>query len=147
MIPHFRKLFNEAFTEEKYQTFLKDLNAAHPGAIEFRVAETPVFVPDDFRDKMISACESIVDIITAPGFKKESEKAIPPTDFVKGDETHPHFIAFDFGVCINSTGALEPQLIEMQGFIIPNRYKNIFRSQKISPSIWETIPAKVTWLH
>ena len=116
MIPHLRVLFNDSFTEEKYQSFLKDLNAKHPGAIEFRVAETPVFVPDDFRDKMISACESIVAIISAPGFKAGSDKAIPPGDFVQGDETHPHFIAFDFGVCLNEKKELEPQLIEMQGF-------------------------------
>jgi hypothetical protein len=116
MIPHLRKIFNESFTGEKYQVFLNDLNAKHPGAIEFRVAETPVFVPDDFRDKMISACESIVDIVTAPDFKNESDTAIPAADFVLGNETHPHFIAFDFGVCINEKKELEPQLIEMQGF-------------------------------
>jgi hypothetical protein len=116
MIPQVRSLFNNSFTEEKYQRFLEDLNAKHPGAIEFRVAETPVFVPDDFRDKMISACESIVDIVTAPGFKAASGQAIPASDFVPGDETHPHFIAFDFGVCINEKNELEPQLIEMQGF-------------------------------
>src|SRR5579862_8701216 len=101
MIPHLRKIFNESFSEEKYEDFLEDLNAKHPGAIEFRIAETPVFVPEDFQEKMISACESIVDIITAPEFNKESSKAIPPADFVPGNETHPHFIAFDFGVCIN----------------------------------------------
>lgn len=116
MIPHLRKLFNDSFTEEKYQKFLDDLNAKHPGAIEFRVAETPVFVPDEFREQMISACESIVDIVTAPGFMKESDQAIPPGDFVPGDESHPHFIAFDFGICINEKNELEPQLIEMQGF-------------------------------
>ena len=65
MIPHLRNLFNDFFTEEKYQSFLADLNAKHPGTIEFRVAETPVFVPADFRDKMISACESIVDNLIA----------------------------------------------------------------------------------
>ncbi|HXB28431.1 MAG TPA: hypothetical protein VNW49_01370 [Puia sp.] len=116
MIPHLRKIFNESFTEEKYQAFLTDLNSKHPGAIEFRVAETPVFVPDTFKDQMISACETIVDIITAPGFKEESAKAIPPGDFVSGKENHPNFIAFDFGVCINENNELEPQLIEMQGF-------------------------------
>jgi hypothetical protein len=116
MIPHFRKLFNDSFTEEKYQAFLADLNAKHPGAIEFRVAETPVFVPDDFRNKMISACESIVDIITAPGFRAETDRAIPASDFVPGKESNPQFIAFDFGVCINDKNELEPQLIEMQGF-------------------------------
>ena len=116
MVPHLRKLFNDFFTEEKYQSFLTDLNAKHPGAIEFRVAETPVFVPADFRDKMISACESIVDIITGPRFKSDSDKAIPIQDFVPGYEANPHFIAFDFGVCINEKNELEPQLIEMQGF-------------------------------
>jgi hypothetical protein len=116
MIPNLRKIFNESFTEENYQAFLADLNSKHPGAIEFRVAETPVFVPDLFKDQMISACESIVDIITAPGFKDESFKAIPPEDFVPGKENHPHFIAFDFGVCMNEKNELEPQLIEMQGF-------------------------------
>ena len=116
MIPHLRKLFNDNFSEEKYNLFLEDLNAKHPGAIEFRIAETPVFVPDGFRDQMISACESIVDIVTTPAFKDESDKAIPSGDFVPGDETHPYFIAFDFGVCLNQNNELEPQLIEMQGF-------------------------------
>jgi len=116
MIPQFRKIFNESFTPEKYNAFLEDLNAKHPGAIEFRVAETPVFVPDEFREKMISACESIVDVVTAPGFIKASDRAIPPGDFVPGNESHPHFIAFDFGICENENGELEPQLVEMQGF-------------------------------
>lgn len=116
MIPYLRKIFNESFSEEIYQAFLTDLNSKHPGAIEFRIAETPVFVPDTFKNQMISACETIVDIITAPGFKEESAKAIPPGDFVSGEENHPHFIAFDFGVCINEKNELEPQLIEMQGF-------------------------------
>ncbi len=116
MIPHLRKLFNESFTEEKYQSFLKDLDRKHPGAIEFRVAETPVFVPNDFKEKMISACEAIVDILSAPGFTAGSQKAIPPNDFVPGKENRAQFIAFDFGVCLNENNELEPQLIEMQGF-------------------------------
>src|SRR5881227_135415 len=116
MIPHLRAEFNDGFTDEKYQAFLKDLDAKHPGAISFRVAETPVFVPDAFRDQMISACESIVDHIVAPGFLESSAKAIPPNDFVPGHEGRPQFIAFDFGVCLNNRQELEPQLIEMQGF-------------------------------
>jgi len=116
MIPHIRKLFNEAFTEESYQSFLRDLDSKHPGAIEFRIAETPVFVPDDFRDGMISACESIIDIVTAPGFIAGSDNSIPVSDFVPGKEQQPQFIAFDFGICLNDKNGLEPQLIEMQGF-------------------------------
>jgi hypothetical protein len=109
-------MFNDSFTEEKYRVFLEDLNSKHPGAIEFRIAETPVFVADDFKEKMINACESIVDIITTESFRGESEEAIPESDRVPGPEDNPQFIAFDFGVCVNEKNELEPQLIEMQGF-------------------------------
>jgi hypothetical protein len=116
MIPSIRKEFNKNFSAEKYQAFLKELDAVHPGAIEFRVAETAVFVPKDFASKMLDACESIVDIIIDPQFKELTQNAIPKDQRVPGENNHSHFIAFDFGVCINEAGEYEPQLIEMQGF-------------------------------
>ncbi|HEY4875452.1 MAG TPA: hypothetical protein VIH86_07770 [Puia sp.] len=116
MVPALRKAFNAAFTQQQYEAFLKNLNSLHPGAIEFRIAETPVFVPKDFGKKIIDACEAIVDLIVDPDFKKLSDRAIPKTDNVPNENAHTHFIAFDFGVCINEEGTLEPQLIELQGF-------------------------------
>jgi len=116
MIASMRKWFNENFTEEKYKAYLEELNALHPGAIEFRVAETPVFVDKIFADKMLSACESIVDVITQFNFKSLTNHAIPEDIQVPGENQHTHFIAFDFGICENQNGELEPQLIEMQGF-------------------------------
>jgi len=116
MVPSIRKDFNKNFTKEKYEAFLKDLNSVHEGAIEFRVAETPVFVPKVFTKKMLNACESIVDIIVDPKFKELTKNAIPKHLQVQGENHHSHFIAFDFGICINEAGEYEPQLIEMQGF-------------------------------
>ncbi|HSZ84768.1 MAG TPA: hypothetical protein VK787_01990 [Puia sp.] len=116
MVPALRKAFNAAFTQQQYEAFLKDLNSLHPGAIEFRIAETPVFIPKDFGKKIIDACEAIVDLIVDPDFKKLTDRAIPKTDNVPNENEHTHFIAFDFGVCINEEGLLEPQLIELQGF-------------------------------
>jgi hypothetical protein len=116
MIPPIRQQFNETFTNETYEAFLKELHQAHPDAIEFRVAETPVFIPSGFKEKILDACESIVDIITDPAFKQLTDKAIPPSLNVPGETSHSHFIAFDFGICINEDGVYEPQLIEMQGF-------------------------------
>ena len=116
MIAEIRKEFNQNFTKEKYETFLQELHNVHPGAIEFRVAETPVFVPKDFTKKVIEACESIVDIIVDPKFKELTKNAIPGHLQVPGENDHSHFIAFDFGICINEAGEYEPQLIEMQGF-------------------------------
>lgn len=116
MIPALRKKFNENFSTEKYQAFLKELDDAHPGQLDFRVAETPLFIPGYFTKKMLDACESIVDIIAAPGFKELTKKAIPAKLNVPNENDHTHFIAFDFGICINANGDYEPQLIEMQGF-------------------------------
>ena len=116
MIPAIRKEYNENFTKEKYEAFLNELDSVHPGAIEFRVAETPVFVPKDFTKKIISACESIVDIIVDPKFKELTKNAIPKHLLVPNENDHSHFIAFDFGICINDSGEYEPQLVEMQGF-------------------------------
>ena len=116
MIPAIRKVFNQAFTQEKYRAFLNDLQTAYPGQIEFRVAETAVFIPRDFEKKILDACESIVDIIVDPAFKQLTKNAVPQQLAVPNETEHSHFIAFDFGICVNEDNEFEPQLIEMQGF-------------------------------
>ena len=116
MISKLREQFNQNFTQKKYQEFLSDLDSKHPGHIVFRVAETPIFVPKDFTEKMLKACETIVDFIADPGFKNLTNRAVPGNENVPGENDHTHFIAFDFGLCENDDGGLEPQLIEMQGF-------------------------------
>lgn len=116
MVPNIRKQFNQLFSTEKYTAYLKELHSKHLGAIEFRIAETPVFIDATFTKKVLNACEAIVDVITSPDFNTLSEKAIPANVNVPGDNKHTHFIAFDFGICENEQGELEPQLIEMQGF-------------------------------
>jgi hypothetical protein len=116
MIPALRKSYNAAFTKEKYDAFLKELDNAFPGQIEFRVAETPIFVPKGFTQKMLDACESIIDVIIDPRFMTLTANAIPPNLQVPGENDYPDFIAFDFGICVNDQNEYEPQLIEMQGF-------------------------------
>lgn len=116
MVPGLRDNFNAAFTQKKYTGFLEEMNALHPGGIEFRLAETPVFVDKTFTKKMLDACEAIVDVIAQPDFKQLTANAVPQDLKVPNENDHSHFIAFDFGVCENADGELEPQLVEMQGF-------------------------------
>ncbi|MEP7143913.1 MAG: hypothetical protein ABI707_13620 [Ferruginibacter sp.] len=111
-----RERFNNNFTEEKYQAYVAQLESLHPGALDFRNAETPVFVPKDFTKKMLDTCEDIIDVIVDPRFKSLTERAIPKDMMVSNETAYSDFIAFDFGVCENENGELEPQLIEMQGF-------------------------------
>lgn len=116
MIREYREWFNSSFTQQKYQQYLQALNSGYPGAIEFRVAETPVFVGKAFKNKMLSACESVIDAIIDPRFHELTQKAIPGEWTIPGAQPFSHFMVFDFGACIGTDGEPEPQLIEMQGF-------------------------------
>lgn len=116
MVSQLRSEFNKNFTQEKYEEYMKSVEAVHPGSLDFRNAETPVFVDKEFKNQMLAACEDIIDVISAPDFKELTRRSIPENLVVPGEDDHAQFIVFDFGICTNKEGKLEPQLIEMQGF-------------------------------
>ena len=116
MIKELRQEFNKNFSEQKYKSYLQELENDHPGTLEFRIAETPIFIPKDFTQKMLDACEDIIDIIVAPNFKADTDRSIPENIIVPNQNDDVAFIVFDFGICENTHEKLEPQLIEMQGF-------------------------------
>ena len=116
MEPSARSKFNANFSEEKYGQFLQLLHSELPKEVGFRVAESPIFLTDDFRDSLIAAGEGILKTILQPGFKELTERAIPPKWRVANETDHPHCIALDFGICKNEAGNIVPKLIELQGF-------------------------------
>jgi hypothetical protein len=116
MIEALRKQYNAAFTEAKYQALLADIERDFPGQLEFRVAETPVFVPKAFGNKIREACEAIIDVLTAPDFHEKTTAAVPAHQRVPNENAHSSFLAIDFAVCRDASGELVPQLIELQGF-------------------------------
>jgi hypothetical protein len=116
MVRRYREQFNGAFSEEKYKHFIDDLNASHNFEIRFRIAETPIFISSDFKQKLISASNEIVEFIARVDFKEITRKAIPPNCLVPNENDHTHFLALDFAIVKDEAGELQPQLIEMQGF-------------------------------
>ena len=116
MIAPIRSLFNSSFSKEQYEKFLRALDHDFPGAIEFRVAETPVFIEDSITLSMIDCCDYIIDFIKDNQFLAKTERAIPLDERIPNEGKHTHFIAFDFGICKQEDGTLFPALIEMQGF-------------------------------
>jgi hypothetical protein len=115
MISSYRASFNEHFSEEKYLEFLEKLEKEFV-KIPFRVAETPIFLPAALKEKLIAAGAEIVALIQQPDFKELTEKSIPEQWKVPAENTQPHFLTFDFGICKDEHGDLTPKLIEMQGF-------------------------------
>ncbi len=116
MISSLRSAYNADFTAEKYTRFLDDMNNEFASEIEFRVSETPVFIDKNFRRILEKAGEEIVDVLIQPGFKKNSEAAIPPDLRVGREDDHTSLLAIDFAICEDGKGGFTPQLIELQGF-------------------------------
>ena len=110
-----RQVFNANFSKAKYQTFLKQLDEGFP-EITFRVAESPIFISDDLKQKLITAGNEIIALIKQENFKELTKKAIPSQWSVPNENDHPHFLTFDFGLCKDENEEISPMLIEMQGF-------------------------------
>ncbi|MFD2936456.1 hypothetical protein [Spirosoma flavum] len=126
MIQPVREAYNQAFSPERYRDFLGTIDTDLPGQLDFRVAETPIFVPKVLTDKILQACDDIIAVIARDDFKALTEKAIPaeqhvPNEPDNGLDAHTQFMAVDFAVCRDASGGpahgeLTPQLIELQGF-------------------------------
>ncbi|MEO1515534.1 MAG: hypothetical protein AAFV95_10990 [Bacteroidota bacterium] len=116
MISQIREQFNSNFSQDTYQKFLNYIAARYDHRPPFKIAETPVFVPDNLKKKLFDACESITDTLCRTDFKALSQGAILPDQIVPGEDEHTVFLQMDFGICKEANGELSPQLIEVQGF-------------------------------
>ncbi len=116
MIPQLRKEFNRTFSQEKYEKFIEDINSGLKYPADFRISETPVFLPREFTNELIKASDGIVQQIKTDEFKQRSQSAIPQDLSVPAEDDHPLFLSIDFAVARNSSGKLVPSLIELQGF-------------------------------
>ncbi len=135
MIPSIRAEYNQNFTQEKYQAFLDYITEQYNHKPPFRIAETPVFIPDILKMRLMEACEEINSVICQPDFKEITREAIKhPMLEVPGEDYHTRFLQMDFGICMDENGEPFPQLIEVQGFpslyffqdLLSSAYKKFF---------------------
>jgi hypothetical protein len=129
-----RENYNNSFTQQKYEAFLKEVHPTFDSKIDFRIAETPVFVSKELMVEIMGLFEDIKVVLSEEGFAKKMEKAVPPQYIVPNEDEKSAFIAIDFAVCRDESGKLFPQLIEMQGIAslfcyqrhLCNAYRNHF---------------------
>lgn len=125
MISHLRTTYNTNFTETKYQAFLDEIEREAGHRASFKIAETPIFVPEFLRKQLLQACEDLTDVLCRSDFKEMSKDTLLPEFYVPGETDHPAFLSVDFGICEDENGNLSPQLIEIQGFPSLFFYQNI----------------------
>lgn len=116
MIKHLREQFNRNFKQEQYDAMLDWIEAQYHHRPPFHVCETPVFIPNDLKNKLIEACDEITNFLMRPDFKAYSDGALQPGQVVPNETPHTNFLVIDFGICQDENGELTPQLIEIQGF-------------------------------
>lgn len=116
MINDTRSYFNQQFTAHKYESYLDYFKSRYPGAIDFRMAETPIFIPDSFKKQMLSTGEYIIEQIKSKDFIENTNPALNKKFIVPNESRFPSCIVMDFAITSNENGAFSPQLIELQGF-------------------------------
>jgi len=117
MIPSLRRQFNQQFTPEKYQQFVKHIDQVCGTHVQFRLSETPCFFPKELIDRMARDGEALIrQLVDSPEYRKKSDEAVPPEFHVPNEAPHPMFVQVDFGLVRDSAGELNPKLVELQAF-------------------------------
>lgn len=125
MIKKYRDEYNAQFSAEKYSAVQDKIEEKSGVMPAFRLSESPVFLSEDFKEKLLNASGRIVDQI-----KKIPEdllqKAVPQECFVPNDTSQPHFFTIDFAICKAKNGDIEPRLIELQAFPSLYAFQNMY---------------------
>ncbi|HEX2835766.1 MAG TPA: hypothetical protein VHW00_22345 [Thermoanaerobaculia bacterium] len=139
MDQRFRSLFNEQFTPELYDFYQRELSSRLHSTFEFRLAESPVFLTDDFKQRAVESATAIVEQLSDPATIARMKAAIPERWDTPGMDTLPNFSQVDFAV-VNENGTLVPKLIELQGF------PSLTALQVIQRDAWKDTLAKMNGL-
>jgi hypothetical protein len=117
MIPSLREAFNERFTPEKYQTFLRRIDEISGTHVSFRLSETPCFFPKPLLDRMADDGKELIrQLVDNPAYRAKSDEAVPAEFKVPNEAQHPMFVQVDFGLVSDVHGELQPKLVELQAF-------------------------------
>jgi hypothetical protein len=117
MIPPLRKQFNDSFSPEKYQTFLRRIDDACGVHVEFRLSETPCFFPKPLLGRMAEDGKELIrQLVESPEYRARSDASIPAEFRVANEPSRPLFVQVDFGLVRDANGKLRPKLVELQAF-------------------------------
>jgi hypothetical protein len=112
-----RHRFNERFTPDRYEALRGFLETRCRTRIEFRVAETPIFIPASMLETLARGGADLLNRLVANhSYMTAARQAIPKDYFVPNETANPHFLTADFALVRNASGELEPKLVEIQAF-------------------------------
>ena len=126
MIPELRRRFNQGFSQERYARLLSLLEQRCGTRVEYRIAETPVFLPQALLEEMAAAGAELTHrLMGNPAYLAAARQAIPAEYRVGGETAHPNFLTADFALVRDAAGELVPRLVEIQAFPSVYGYQDV----------------------
>lgn len=138
MEPTFRRAFNAAFGPSTYPDYMGRLEKRLGCQIPFRVAETPLFMPEKLRDNLAKSATEIVRQISNPALIEKMKRAIPAHLDVPGMDPLPNCTQVDFAVTRGPDGELEGKVVELQAF--PSLYALMVIQSDVMSEVLREIP-------
>lgn len=116
MESNLRQKFNHNFSENVYKSTIANLESRLNCKFEFRVAETPVFLPADLRQRLETSCHEVIAQLSEPARISKMEKDLPKRYNTPRRTPLPGVAILDFAITRDARGMLIPKLVELQGF-------------------------------
>jgi hypothetical protein len=134
VISSYRAKFNANFSQSAYEQVVASLERKIARPIEFRISETPVFIPADLSLEIQQAASAINQQLLDTQYLAASDRAIPEKFCAPNQTPHPTFIQTDFAVVRDESDNLKPRLVELQGcasvhafqFLLAQEYQRQF---------------------
>ena len=116
MIPAHRQRFNREFSPDRYAAFVAELERQVGFPIDFRLSETPCFVPASLMARLVAVARDLIgQLLDSPEYLAAADAVVPPAFRLKAGEPRPTFIQVDFGL-IETPAGVEGRLVELQAF-------------------------------
>lgn len=119
MIHDLRARFNREFTPARYASFTQELERRLGVPVEFRLSETPCFVPAALLARLIDAANDLVgQLLDNPEYLAAANAIVPAGCRPARGEDRPTFVQVDFGFVQGPAGpdSIEARLVELQAF-------------------------------
>jgi len=131
-----RAPFNAAYSPDVYAALRRGMAAGcETPDFPFRLAETPVFLSRELRDRCFRAASEVVALMSAPDTIARCAERIPADFRVPDTDALPHMVVVDFAIVRDARGELAPRLIECQGF------PSLYGMQVVMGDVWSEVLA------
>lgn len=111
-----RARFNAGWSPELARTVREDLERRLGCGIPFPVAETPMFLSAELRDRFAQAGDEIMALLCDPDWIAEQEQFVPNAYRSDYRGELPQVAQIDFAVTRGPDGEIQPRCVELQGF-------------------------------